>query len=162
MAQQAPETKQPGDSNPRLTRWHAQPSGGQYFAAVVGATFVVLGLIGFAVTGGQDWTGGDDPTRSVASVGVNPLLNLIHLVLGVAGLAAYLKAGTARLYGLLLLVVGGALFAYGLLVSPGSSADLLHTSDPGTVLHAATAVVGLLIALLPTGANRADSGKGER
>ncbi|WP_432545284.1 DUF4383 domain-containing protein [Kineococcus sp. SYSU DK004] len=161
MAQQAPETKQPGESNPRLTRWHAQPSGGQYCAAVVGAFYVVLGLLGFAVTGGQGWTGAD-PTWNVASVGVNPLLNLVHLLLGVAGLAAYLKAGTARLYGLLLLVAGGALFAYGLLVSPGSSADVLHTSDPGTVLHAATAVAGLLIAALPTGRGRADSGKGER
>lgn len=143
----------------RLTAAQYQPSAGQITAAVVGTAYVVVGLLGFISTGASDFAG-HDPSHQIAGITVNPLHNVAHLLVGGLGMVALVSAKLARLYGLVLLVGYGALFAWGLAVADGP--NILNLDQGGNVLHAATALVGLLIALLPTGRGRADSSKGER
>lgn len=56
----------------------AAPS--QLIAVVVGAAYVLAGVAGFAVTGFDEWVG---PTgETLVGLGVNPLHNVVHLVIG--------------------------------------------------------------------------------
>ena len=152
-------TANPGTAGTRLTADQPQPSAGQYTSAVLGTTYLVVGLLGFIVTGSSGFTS-HDPTHNIAGLTINPLHNVAHVLVGGLGLVAYLRAPYARIYGLVLLVGYGALFLWGLAVADRPNAMNLNAAD--NVLHAATALLGLLIAALPVGRHRADSAKGER
>lgn len=149
----------PQTQGDRLTSHQGQPSAGQLIAAVVGTVYLVVGLFGFMVTGSSDFTG-HDPAHNIAGLTVNPLHNVLHLLVGGLGVAAYAGARLARLYGIVLLVGYGALFLWGLAVAGEPNALNLGRGD--NVVHAGTAVLGAVIAVLPTGARRADSARGER
>ncbi|WP_432561662.1 DUF4383 domain-containing protein [Kineococcus sp. SYSU DK003] len=144
----------------RHTSHQDQPSAGQLISAVLGTTYVVVGLLGFLVTGSSDFTG-HDPAHNIAGITVNPLHNVAHLLVGGLGVAAYARPTFARAYGALLLVAYGGLFVWGLLVAGEPNAMNLDTG--ANVLHGATALLGLLIALLPARhEERADSAQGAR
>ena len=73
------------------------------YALVLGAIYLLVGLVGFVVAPGLE-------TRPLVIFDINLAHNLVHLALGVAGLAAYFGGfGTSRLYaqvvGMVLLVV---------------------------------------------------------
>ena len=120
---------------------------GQHLSLIAGVLLVLLGLAGFLVTGVSDFTGG---TREQQIIGfaVNPLQNVVHLVLGALGLLARSGARRARWYGVLLFVVGAALFAYGALTADDGGAPL-NLNWPVSTLHALFALLGLVIAFVP-------------
>jgi hypothetical protein len=72
----------------------------------------------------------------------------VHIVIGVAGLLLARTLAGARTYGWLLAVGYAAAFVYGLF-AVGQDWDFLNINGADNVLHALTAVVGLVIALLP-------------
>jgi len=119
----------------------------QTLALVFGAAYLVVGIIGF-------WTGfsnfadrsGHDMLLGIFMV--NPLHNIAHILVGVLGLALARTLAGARTYGWLLAVLYAALFVYGL-IAVGKSWDFLAINAADNVLHIATAVVGLVIALGP-------------
>jgi hypothetical protein len=74
--------------------------------------------------------------------------NVVHILIGVAGLVLARTLAGARTYGWLLAVGYGAAFVYGL-VALGKDWDVLSLNAADNGLHLATALVGLVIALLP-------------
>jgi len=118
----------------------------QVAALVVGAVYTVAGIAGFFVTGFDDFAGHTGET--LLGFEVNPLHNLVHLAIGVAGLAMAASLALARTYGWLLAVGYGAALLYGLF-AVGESWDFLSLNAADNWLHAVSALVGLLIALGP-------------
>jgi hypothetical protein len=118
----------------------------QALALVVGAVYTVVGIAGFFVTGFDDFfahTG-----EELLGFEVNPFHNLVHLVIGLAGLALARTPALARTYGWLLAIGYGAAFVYGLF-AVGESWDFLSLNAADNWLHAVSALAGLVIALGP-------------
>lgn len=128
----------------------------QLLAAVVGAAFTLAGIAGFFVTGFDGWTE-HAPDQTLLWFAVNPLHNVVHLVIGVAGLALATGEGRARTYGWLLAVGYGATLVYGLFVAGQADGNLLNINTADNLLHAGSVVAGLVIALWP---RRRDAGRG--
>ena len=111
-----------------------------------GAIYLLVGIVGFFITGFDDFAGHGDHTLLIFDI--NPLHNIVHILIGVAGLLLSRTLAGARTYGWLLAVGYGAAFVYGLL-AVGEDWDFLNLNGADNVLHIATALVGLVIALLP-------------
>jgi hypothetical protein len=130
----------PGTS-PRASGW----SPAQLLALVIGALYVVIGLAGFFVTG---FSGFVDPDGELllGIFQVNPAHNVVHLLIGVAGLGLATTLVRARIYGWLLAVGYGAAFVYGLFfATTDHAANFLALNQADNVLHVASVVVGLVI-----------------
>jgi len=125
----------------------------QYLAGVLGVAYLVTGLLGFAVTGSMGFTA-HDPQVQMAGLTINPLHNVVHAVVGALGVAAFTRSTWARGYGVLVLVAFGALALLGFL---GLGSAGMNMNGPDNWLHAATAVLGLLMVLVPTRAGRGSS-----
>lgn len=119
----------------------------QYLALAVGAIYTLVGVAGFFVTGFDRFA--EDTGETLIGFSVNPLHNLVHLVIGLAGLALWSKVDTAKTYGWLLAVGYGATFVYGLFAVGNSDINFLSINNADNFLHIASALVGLVIALLP-------------
>lgn len=118
----------------------------QILALVFGAVYLLVGIVGFFVTGFSDFASQSDKTLLIFDI--NPLHNIVHIVIGVAGLLLARSLAGARTYGWLLFVGYAAAFVYGLF-AVGKSWDFLNLNAADNILHLATAVVGLIIALAP-------------
>ncbi|MEY9211922.1 DUF4383 domain-containing protein [Thermobifida halotolerans] len=105
-------------------------------AAVLGAVFLLVGILGFVpgITtdyGAMELAGHQSRAKLFGVFQVSVLHNLVHLLFGVAGLAAaWLGAKTARLY----LLVGGlvylVLWLYGLLIDLTTVQELFGPVPP--------------------------------
>lgn len=116
-------------------------------ALAIGAVFTLAGLAGFLLTGFDGWT--EHTGESLLGFEVNPLHNLVHLVIGLAGLALSRTLAGARTFGWLLAVGYGAALVYGLFAVGNEDIDFLAINPADNVLHAVSAVAGLAIALWP-------------
>ena len=114
-------------------------------ALAIGALYTLVGILGFLVTGFDDFAGKTGET--LLGFELNPLHNIVHLVIGLAGLAMWRRRDTARTYGWMLFVGYGATFFYGLAVAGQEDGNFLsiHGADNG--LHLVSALAGLAIAL---------------
>jgi hypothetical protein len=120
----------------------------QWLALATGAVFTVVGLAGFAVTGFEGWTA-HDPDQTLLGFAVNPLHNVVHLLIGVVGLWLARSERSARTYGWLLAVGYGIALVYGLLVSGDAEGNVLNINAADNGLHGASVLLGLAIALWP-------------
>jgi hypothetical protein len=120
----------------------------EILALAFGAVYLLVGIIGFFVTGFDDFAGNEQHEMLIGLFMINPLHNIAHILVGVVGLLLGRTLAGARTYGWLLAGLYGALFVYGLL-AVGESWDFLNINAADNVLHIATALVGLVIALLP-------------
>jgi len=77
----------------------------------IGAVYTLVGILGFLVTGLEDFAAETDKT--LLGFELNPLHNIVHLAIGLAGLALWRRLDSARLYGWLLAAGYGATFVYG-------------------------------------------------
>jgi hypothetical protein len=115
------------------------------FAAVFGAVYVLVGLAGFAVTGLSDFAA--TSSDKLILFGLNPLHNIVHLLVGVVWLASSRNEQSARVVsaaiGAVYLLVGVA----GLFVTGNSDLNLLNLNQPDNVLHLGSAVLGLYFGL---------------
>jgi hypothetical protein len=109
-------------------------------AAVVGAVFVLVGILGFipGVTtdyGDMKFAGTDSGAQLLGVFEVSVLHNIVHLLFGVAGLAMARTVAGARAF----LVGGGVvylvLWLYGLLIDSGSDANFVPFNDADNWLH---------------------------
>jgi hypothetical protein len=112
-----------------------------------GAVYLLVGIVGFFVTGFDDFFA-HDTGETLLGFEINGMHNVVHILIGVAGLVLSRTLAGARTYGWLLAVGYGAAFVYGLLAI-GEDWDFLSINAADNVLHIATALVGLVIALLP-------------
>ncbi len=116
-------------------------------ALVVGIIYTLLGILGFFITGFENFAAETDKT--LLGFEINPLHNIVHLVIGLAGLALSRTLATARTYGWLLAIGYGAAFIYGLFAVGNSDLNFLSLNTTDNILHLVSTLVGLAIALFP-------------
>ena len=112
-----------------------------------GAIYLLVGIIGFFITGFDNFAGNEQHEMLLFFM-INPLHNIVHILIGVVGLALSRTLSGARTFGWLLAVGYGAAFVYGLFAT-GADWDFLSLNWADNFLHLATALVGLVIALMP-------------
>ena len=120
----------------------------QRFAAVFGVVYLLVGVAGFALTGFSDFAGHNHHTLLIFAV--NPLHNVIHLVLGVAWLAAAPRHQAARLANLAIGVVLGLVTVLGFVGVTGML-GMSGFADPDNFLHLATATLALYYGTVAAG-----------
>ena len=119
-----------------MSRW---PNPIQQAAALVGAVFLLVGILGFipGITTNYDELGFVDPNGAelLGIFEVNILHNIVHLLFGVAGLGLAATVAGSRTF----LIWGGAVylvvFVYGLVVDMSSNANFIAVNDADNVLH---------------------------
>ena len=128
----------------------------QLAAMVIGAVYALIGVVGFVVTGFEDFFGHTGET--LLGFEINGMHNVVHLLIGLAGIALARTLPGARSYGWLLAVGYGAAFLYGLF-AVGEDWDFLSLNWADNWLHLVTALVGLAIALGPVHSGTAVRGR---
>jgi len=120
-------------------------------AGVVGAVFVVVGLLGFTVSGGHD-IAGHAGGQLVGLFQVNTLHNIVHLAVGAAMIAAAI-AGTraARVGNTLIGVVYLALGVLGLFITGDNPLNIIALNGADNGLHL---VIGALLVAVGLGADK--------
>jgi hypothetical protein len=121
----------------------------QTLALVFGAVYLLVGIVGFFITGFDDFFA-HDTGETLLGFEINGMHNVVHIVIGIAGLLLARTLAGARTYGWLLAVGYGAAFVYGLF-AVNADWDFLSLNWADNWLHLITAVVGLVIALAPVG-----------
>ena len=154
MTESTPQSERAGVPDPH--RGLAAPSPGERFArtaaAVAGAAFLVVGILGFVpgVTTNVDeleLAGHHSGAELLGVFQVSVLHNVLHLLLGVAGLLLARRGPQAVGY----LFVGGVaylgLWVYGVAVGHDSDANVVPLDTADNWLH-----LGLGVAMLVAGA----------
>ncbi len=122
----------------------------QLLALGFGAVYVLVGLIGFLVTG---FSGFAEPNTDKLLLGifeVNPFHNVGHLLTGMTGLLLGRTLSGARTYGWVLVVSHIVLLAFGLLYANQDTAlNFFSFNVADNILHVGVILAGLVIALLP-------------
>ncbi|MEU6158975.1 DUF4383 domain-containing protein [Streptomyces sp. NPDC047130] len=159
-----------------MTTNDARPAGArspvQRAAQAVGLVFVLVGLLGFVpgITtnyGDLQFASHGSGAKLLGVFQVSILHNLLHLLLGVLGLALARTAQAARAY----LIGGGlvylVLWVYGLVVDHHSSANFVPLNNADNWLHLFLGLGMIALALLLTrgrggaGTHRATGGRGD-
>jgi hypothetical protein len=137
----------------------------QAAAALVGAVFLLVGVLGFIPgittdSGSMEAAGHESHAELLGTFQVSVLHNVVHLLFGVAGIALARRPSSARAF----LVGGGViylvLFLYGLVIDQESQANFvpLNTADNWLhlVLGAGMIALGIVLAKRPgtTGVGR--------
>jgi len=135
-------------------------------AAAVGAIFLLVGILGFipGMTGGDVTLGAaaqHPGTLLLGLVDVSVLHNVVHMSLGVVGLALARASGSAKLY----LVWGGAGYLlvclYRNAIDHESSASFIRVDGVENWFHMVLAigmvVLGLLLGITRTGEDPANA-----
>jgi hypothetical protein len=126
----------------------------QMLALAFGVIYLLVGIVGFFITGFGNFFGNENGAvmehtdEKLLWFMINPMHNVVHILIGAAGIALSRTLTGARTYGWLLAVGYGAAFVYGL-IAVGEEWDFLNINAADNVLHIATAIVGLVIALGP-------------
>jgi hypothetical protein len=126
----------------------------QRFAVLFGAVYFLVGVAGFFLTGLHDFAGMHHHTLLIFAV--NPLHNVIHLVLGVVWLASAPRHAAARVANLVLGVVLGLVTVLGFVGGLGML-GMSGLGDPDNFLHLATATLALYFGSVAAGTDRADT-----
>src|SRR5919112_5104195 len=119
----------------------------QILALVFGAVYLLVGIVGFFVTGFDNFAG-NEQHETLLGFMINPLHNIVHILIGAVGLALSRTLAGAKTFGLLLAAGYGLAFLYGLF-AVGQDWDFLNLNWADNILHLASALVGLVIALMP-------------
>jgi hypothetical protein len=112
----------------------------QTVALVVGAVFLLVGILGFipGITTNYDqltFAGHHSEADLLGIFNVSVLHNIVHLLFGIAGIAVARMFNSARTY----LIVGGAiylvLFLYGLFIDKTSAMNFVPVNTADNWLH---------------------------
>lgn len=131
----------------------------QVAAAVVGAVFLLVGVLGFVpgVTTNRDAlevAGHESGALLLGLFAVSVLHNIVHLAFGVAGLVMARTAAAARAF----LVGGGVIYlvlwVYGVVIDKGTSMNFVPVNAADNWLHLGLAVGMLALGLLLPAAGR--------
>ena len=120
----------------------------QLASLVIGVVYLLIGVVGFFVTGFDNFA--EHSGETLLGFEINPLHNIVHILVGVAGIALSRTLRTARTFGWLLAVAYGATFLYGLFVADETGPEnFLSLNGADNILHLLSALAGLAIALGP-------------
>ena len=120
----------------------------QWLALVIGAVYLLVGIAGFFVTG-FDGFAEHDHDQTLLGFAINPLHNIVHLLIGILGLTMWSSPERARTFGWLLVVGYGAAFVYGLFAVNNPDINFLNINAADNWLHILSVAAGLAIALWP-------------
>lgn len=138
----------------------------QLFATVVGAVFLIVGIVGFIPgfttnVGDMTFAGTDSDAELFGVFQVSILHNLVHVAFGVLGLWAAKTVAASRLY----LVGGGLVYLvltlYGALVDKASDANFVPLNTADDWLHLGLGV-GMILLGVVAGATLDDLRGGRR
>lgn len=126
----------------------------QRMAALVGAVFLLVGILGFipGITTNFDqmtFVGADSGAELLGVFRVNVLHSLVHLAFGLAGLGMARTVRLARsflLYGGIVYLV---LWVYGVLIDLGSAANFVSLNVADNWLHLGLGAGMVALGLLP-------------
>jgi hypothetical protein len=111
------------------------------FALVFGIVYLLVGLLGFTATG-TSMAAGPDAPRLMGLFPVNLLHNIVHILIGVWGLASYRSATGAVAYARGLAILYALLAIMGLLPAPFQTTfGLVPIYGADVALHALTAII---------------------
>ncbi|GAA4002044.1 DUF4383 domain-containing protein [Allokutzneria multivorans] len=113
---------------------------------VVGAVYFLIGLVGFTVTGFDDFFMHDHDVHLLGFT-VNPLHNLVHFAIGLAGAAASTGLRATAVFGWVLAIAYGAVFVFGLFAVSTPEINFLNINWADNGLHLVSAAVGVLVAV---------------
>ncbi|MDA8372422.1 MAG: DUF4383 domain-containing protein [Nocardiopsaceae bacterium] len=122
-------------------------------AGIVGLIFLIVGVLGFipGVTTNYDqmqWLGHDSGAHLLGIFQVSILHNIVHLLFGVAGLAAATTATLARWYLFGSGVIYLALWLYGLIINQESAANFVPLNNADNWLHLGLGLGLIILGLL--------------
>ncbi len=120
----------------------------QWLALAIGAVYLLVGIAGFFVTG-FDGFAEHDHEETLLGFAVNPLHNIVHILIGLLGLTLWKRDSSARTFGWILFVVYGLTFVYGLVAANNEDLNFLNINGADNGLHLVSALAGLAIALWP-------------
>lgn len=116
----------------------------QQFALLSAAVYLSAGLIGFLVTGFDDFA--SDTNEKLIILGLNPLHNVVHLTLGTVWLLAARTAAGARAVNVAL--GAGLLVAFVLGVLGGATfLNIDNAAEPDNYLHLIYGIISVAIGL---------------
>jgi hypothetical protein len=121
------------------------PHQSQYLSLIVGVVYLVLGVAGLVAATSVPFAGPEG--AQVAGLSVNGLSSVLHLLVGVAGIAGWRRVNLAVAVGWALAAGMLLLFLYGVAVAD----DALALDNSVNGVHAITAVYGLFMAIWPRG-----------
>ncbi|WP_149359567.1 DUF4383 domain-containing protein [Lolliginicoccus suaedae] len=112
------------------------------FAYISAAIYLAAGVVGFLITGFDDFAGQTD--EKILFLAVNPLHNLVHIALGLAWLAAAQVPAVTRTANMLL---GAGLLGAFVLGVAGAAEFLNITSvtEPDNALHLVYGIASIVI-----------------
>lgn len=126
----------------------------QMFALVFGVVYLVVGLVGFAITGLEDFA--SESEKSLLIFDINPLHNIAHLGVGALFLVGSRSHDAAKPVNLVIGIVYlllGVLGLAGVLVD-----DLINNNTADTFLHLGTGALAIFFgtagAAAPAGRSR--------
>lgn len=112
------------------------------FGVLVGAVYLLIGVVGFFVTGFEGWVA-TNTGETLLWFELNPLHNVVHLAIGAALLAGSARPSSANV---IAGVVGATYALVGIVGfwAVGEAWNILSLNHPDNWLHVGTAVVALL------------------
>jgi hypothetical protein len=131
-------------------------------ALVVGATFLLVGILGFIPgvtenTDAMEFSGHESGAELLGIFQVSILHNIVHILFGVIGLAAARVASSARAF----LVGGGVvylvLWLYGMVIDKAGDANFVPLNEADDWLHLALGA-GMLVLGLALGRSTRTAG----
>lgn len=126
----------------------------QLASLLVGATFLLVGILGFVpgITQGEiAFAGVDSDAMLLGIFAVSVLHNLVHLLFGVVGLTAARTAQASKGFLVGAGVVYLVLFAYGMVVDKASDANFVPLNAADDWLHLALGALMVVLGLALTG-----------
>jgi ABC-type transport system involved in multi-copper enzyme maturation permease subunit len=120
----------------------------QWLALIIGVVYLLVGIAGFFVTGFEGFAE-HDHDQTLLGFAINPLHNIVHLLIGLLGVTMWSSPGRARTFGWLLVIGYGAAFVYGLIAVNDPDINILNINAADNWLHILSVVAGLAIALWP-------------
>jgi hypothetical protein len=129
--------------------------GTRYFALFFGMIYVVIGIVGF-IPGLHTMAPASAPHMDqTASYGylfglfpINALHNALHIVVGLAGIAAFPRFSLARAYCILVFLLFGLLTVMGFIPQLDTAWGWVPLFSGDTWLHAATSISGAFFAFV--------------
>jgi len=115
------------------------------FAQVFGIVYLLVGVVGFFVTGFDNFAGSQGDTLILFDL--NPLHNIVHLAVGGLWLYSSRSEETARSVTLLIGAVYAVVGVLGLFVTGDNGANILALNQADNLLHLVTAALALYVAL---------------